>query len=178
MRVDELDRLANLRTLLNDSAELLHLPQDLLGRRSVREVHEQLAQLHAVPSIGGAPKPDSITGDAVLNEYQSLSEVFHRLSERWHVSAEDFVWRGYEGERFTADDHGCVRLGDPPRSLGSRERSLQAVAARTAAVLNTPAPLSRSVMRSSSSRLAAICSRLPRLKLIGLICTHPRFVTL
>ena len=37
MRGDELDRLANLRTLLNDSAELLHLPQPLLGGRTFRE---------------------------------------------------------------------------------------------------------------------------------------------
>ncbi len=60
MRGDELERLANIRTLLNDSAELLHLPQPLLGARSVREVHEQLAELHAAPSAPGAPEASGI----------------------------------------------------------------------------------------------------------------------
>ena len=40
-----MERLDNLRTLLNDSAELLHLPQPALGGRSLREVHEELADL-------------------------------------------------------------------------------------------------------------------------------------
>jgi hypothetical protein len=65
MRSDEMERLANLRTVLNDSAELLHLPQSLLGGRSLRDVHVQLSQLHAAPSVAGAPDPADIEGGAV-----------------------------------------------------------------------------------------------------------------
>jgi hypothetical protein len=108
MRLVELDRLRNLRTLLNDSAEMLHAPQPVLGDRTLREVHEQLATLHDAPSIAGAPEASDRSGTSVLDEYNGLREIFNRLSERWHVSAEDFVWRGYAGAHFTADEHGRV----------------------------------------------------------------------
>ena len=104
----ELDRLLNLRTLLNDSAEMLHVPQPLLGDRTLREVHEQLATLHATPSIAGAPEASERSGTSALDEYNALREIFSRLSERWHVSGDDFVWRGYAGVHFNADDHGRV----------------------------------------------------------------------
>jgi hypothetical protein len=108
MRGDELERLANLRTLLNGSAESLHLSQPLLGGRTLREVHEQLAKLHRAPSIAGAAKPSAARGVDVLDESQALTEVFQRLGERWHVSPSEFDWRGYKGTRFTADDRGHV----------------------------------------------------------------------
>ena len=122
MRPDEMERLANLRTVLNDSAELLHLPQPMLGGRTLREVHAQLAELHGAPSVAGAPEPDAIEGRQVLDEYQSLSEIFQRLSERWHVSPPDYLWRGYDGQRFTADDHG--RLVAILREIGQAARTL------------------------------------------------------
>jgi hypothetical protein len=108
MRGDELERLANLRTLLNTSAEMLHLPQPLLGGRTVREVHEELAALHAAPSVPGAPRLKPARGRTVLREFQGLSEVFQRLAERWHVSSPNYVWRDYVATDFTADDHGRV----------------------------------------------------------------------
>ena len=143
MRGDEMERLANLRILLNDSAELLHLPQALLGGRTVREVHEQLAALHAAPSVPGAPEPDDIAGRAVLDEFQSLSEILQRLSERWHVSPPDYVWRGYNADRITADDQGRVVA-----ALRDLRATAQALAARAAHVageagLPTPASLSK-----------------------------------
>ena len=42
----------------------------------------------------------------MLSEFQMLNEVFQRLAERWHVSAPDYVWRGYAGGDFSASDHG------------------------------------------------------------------------
>ena len=138
MRPDEMERLANLRTLLNDSAELLHLPQPMLGGRTLREVHAQLAELHDAPSVAGAPEPDAIEGRLVLDDYQSLSEIFQRLSERWHVSPPDYLWRGYEGLRFTADDHG--RLVAILREISQAARTLAEPAKPVADEIGRPAP--------------------------------------
>src|SRR4051794_13158355 len=138
MRSDELERLANLRTLLNDSAELLHLPQPLLGGRTLRAVHAELAMLHGAPSVGGAPPPSQLRGESVLDDYQATVEVMQRLAERWHVSAEDFVWCGYDAERFTADARGRVLA--ILRELRQGIESLAAVAAAVAAPIGWPAP--------------------------------------
>ncbi len=138
MRSDEIERLRHLRTVLNDSAELLHLPQPLLGGRSLREVHEQLARWHDAPSIAGAPPADALEGEEVLDEYQVLNEVFQRLSERWHVSPSDYLWRGYAGERFTADDHGRVLA--VLRDLRDAVDALEPQAAETATAIGSPLP--------------------------------------
>ena len=140
MRPDELERLANLRTVLNDSAELLHLPQPMLGGRTLREVHAELAELHDAPSVAGAPDPDAIEGRAVLDDYQSLSEIFQRLSERWHVSPHDYLWRGYDALRFTADDHG--RLVAILRDLRRAACELEAPATLVAHEIGRPTPSS------------------------------------
>ncbi len=108
MRSDELDRLANLRSLLNDTAALLHAPQAALGGRTLREVHEELARLFDAPSVPGAPEPSDCAGQQVRDEFHALAEIFERLRERWKVSPHGFVWRGYAAARFTADDHGRV----------------------------------------------------------------------
>ncbi len=140
MRADEIERLGHLRTVLNDSAELLHLPQSQLGGRSLREVHEQLARWHDAPSIAGAPPADALEGKEVLDEYQVLSEVFQRLSERWQVSPSDYQWRGYGAERFTADDHGRV-LG-VLRGLRVAVDALEPPATETATAIGAPVPRS------------------------------------
>ncbi|MET0601196.1 MAG: DUF3320 domain-containing protein [Baekduia sp.] len=139
MRDDELDRLANLRLVLNDSAELLHLPAPLLGGRTLRDVHEQLAGLHDFPSMPGAPPPSPIEGAAVLDEYQSLSEIFSRLAERWHVSPSDFPWRGYAATRFTADDHGQALAA--LRELKDATHALERAAASVAGLIGVPSPM-------------------------------------
>ncbi len=131
MRHDEMERLANLRTVLNDSAELLHLPEDLLGGRTLREVHEQLARLHVAPSVPGAPDPTDARGADVRDEFQSLNETFQRIAERWHVSPHDFVWRDYNAEQFTANDHGHAvavlrRLADSTTELTATSQSVAA----------------------------------------------------
>jgi hypothetical protein len=117
MRSDELERLADLRTVLNDSAELLHLPQALLGARTLREVHAELATLYAAPSVPGAPPPTEIRGREVLDEYQSVAEIMRRLAERWHVSPQDFVWRDYDGERVARDSTPEGSRRKPSQSL-------------------------------------------------------------
>ena len=154
MRGDELERLGNLRTLLNDTAELIHAEQPLLGGRSLREVHQQLAALHAAPSIAGAPAIDSLEGRAVLDEYQGLAEIFQQLAERWSVSPLGFAWRGYAGTRFTADDHGRVLalLAALRRSRDALARSAAAVAAQ----LDFSAPMSL----AEAERLADVLAHL------------------
>jgi hypothetical protein len=108
IRPDELERLENLRTLLNDSVELLHLPWAQLGGRSLREVHAELAELHAAPSIAGAPTASSSEGREVIDEQHRVEEIFQALCERWRVGDPAFLWHGYDAERFNADDHGRV----------------------------------------------------------------------
>ena len=142
MRPVELDRLRNLRTLLNDSAEMLHAPQPLLGDRTLREVHEQLATLHRTPSVSGAPEASERSGIPVLDEYNGLREIFNRLSERWHVSGDDFVWRGYAGAQFNADDHGRVLA--ILRQVTRDTNLLAALAAQVAQELTLPPPQSPS----------------------------------
>jgi hypothetical protein len=114
MRPGEYERLANLRRILNDSAEVLHLPMGRLGERSLRDVYAELAQLHDAPAIVGAPKATDTTGSGARSEYQRLRELFDRLADRWNVSERDFAWSGYTAERFTADDRA--------QALGAVER--------------------------------------------------------
>ena len=174
MRPDEMERLANLRTLLNDSAELLHLPQPMLGGRTLREVHAQLAELHDAPSVAGAPEPDAIEGRLVLDDYQSLSEIFQRLSERWHVSPPDYLWRGYEALRFTADDHG--RLVAILREISQAARTLAEPAKPVADEIGGPRPIRRT--RPSGSLTWGTCSSSPhRSTPIGSMLNHKTFLT-
>jgi hypothetical protein len=141
MRSDDLDRLENLRTLLNTSAELLHLPQPILGDRTLREVHEQLASLHEAASVPGAPDPKPLTGRAVLDEYLALSEIFQRLSERWKVSPSDFIWRGYDAaDTFTANQHG--QAGAALRHLKTSHEDLAHTAMEIAEEIAWPNPRS------------------------------------
>lgn len=108
MSSHELERLGDLREVLNNSAELVHLPMPVLADRSLRDVLGSLAELHAAPSIPKAPEPTAIEGDAVRIEFQQLSEIFERMAERWSVSPEHFVWRDYADDRFSSEqrDHG------------------------------------------------------------------------
>jgi Protein of unknown function (DUF4011)/REase_MTES_1575/AAA domain/Protein of unknown function (DUF3320) len=104
MSSTDLDRLSKLRELLNQTAELLHLPMPQLGNRSLREVLGELARVHAAPSIPSAPEAGSSTGDAVRTELRQLEETFQRLAERWNVSPLSFAWRGYNADSFTAEE--------------------------------------------------------------------------
>jgi hypothetical protein len=108
MGSSEFERLGDLRDVLNNSAELVHLPMPVLGDRSLRDVLGTLAQLHAAPSIPKAPSPTDATGSEVRSEHQQLNEVFERIAERWSVSREHFVWREYAGERFSSELRGEV----------------------------------------------------------------------
>ncbi len=108
MSSHELERLGDLREVLNSSAQLIHLPMPVLGDRSLRDVLGSLAELHEAPSVPKAPDPSELEGSAVRVEFQQLNEIFERLAERWSVSPEDFVWRDYAGERFSSEQRGEV----------------------------------------------------------------------
>ena len=138
MRGEELARLAQLRTLLNDSVQLLHLPQRALGGRTLREVHEELARWHDAPSVPCAPPPSPLEGQAVLDEANQLGNVFHNVAERWHVSPRDFVWRGYNVTEFTVNDHG--RALAALRDLDTAFPALRAVGAKVATAFGLPLP--------------------------------------
>ncbi|MEA2188432.1 MAG: hypothetical protein QOK16_3443 [Solirubrobacteraceae bacterium] len=156
MRHDEMERLANLRTTLNDSARLLHSPESVFGRRTLRQVHEELARLHRAASVPGAPEPSAARADEVLDEFHELSEIFQRLVERWQVSARDFVWRGYRSETFTANDHGqaLAVLRVVRETLDALESRARDVAAR----LESASPDSY----AQCERLAELCDHLRR----------------
>ena len=156
MRHDEMERLANLRTTLNDSARLLHSPESVLGGRTLRQVHEELARLHRAASVPGAPEPSPARADGVLDEFHELSEIFQRLVERWQVSARDFVWRGYRAETFTANDHGqAVAV---LRVLRETLGALESRARDVAATLESASPGSY----AECERLAKLCDHLRR----------------
>ena len=134
----ELDRLANLRELLNGSAELLHLPQGLLGGRTVREVQEELATLYEAPSGSGAPAASGERGADLLASHQQLRGVFEELSERWHVSGRDYVWRDFGADRFTADDRG--RVSAILRELETSTRGVTEIGEAISAAIGMPGP--------------------------------------
>jgi Protein of unknown function (DUF4011)/REase_MTES_1575/AAA domain/Protein of unknown function (DUF3320) len=139
MSAHELDRLAQLRELLNSSAQLLHLPMPKLADRSLWDVLGDLAELHNAPSVPSAPEASPIDGVAVRSEFQSLDEIFQRLDERWAVSPRDFPWRDYEGERFSVDQHGTVLA--TVRALGQDTRLLVESAGDAARLLGWPLPI-------------------------------------
>jgi hypothetical protein len=111
MSSHELERLDQLRELLNSTAEMIHLPLSELGDRSLRDVLGQLAQLHDAPSVPSAPEATSSREADVRGEFQQLDEIFQRLGQWWRVSPRAFVWRDYAGVRFTADDRARVLSG-------------------------------------------------------------------
>ena len=80
----------------------------MLGGRTLREAYETLAVLDAAPSVPGAPEPEAVSGQLVFDVYQDLADVFPRLSDRWHVSPLDFVWRDCTAVHFGTDDRGQV----------------------------------------------------------------------
>src|SRR5207302_10037672 len=122
MSSHELDRLAQLRDLLNQTAELIHLPMPTLGNRSLRDVLGELARVHAAPSIPSAPDADAASGDVVRTELRQLEETFQRLADRWSVSPLSFVWRGYSSDGFTAEDR--ARALDHAGELGRAATAL------------------------------------------------------
>lgn len=124
MKANDLDRLSDLRVLLNSSADLAHLPIPTLGGRSMRDVLGGLAQLHAAPSVPNAPAASEQEGDAVRVEFQKLEDTFQRIAERWSVSSFEFAWRDYESDKFSSDQRGQVltdvgRLRETTRRLAS-----------------------------------------------------------
>ena len=76
MSTNALVRLEQLRELLNQTTELIHLPLETLGNRSLRDVLGELARVHAAPSIPGAPKAKEAQGDVVQAEIRQLEEIF------------------------------------------------------------------------------------------------------
>jgi uncharacterized protein DUF4011/restriction endonuclease-like protein/AAA domain-containing protein/uncharacterized protein DUF3320 len=156
MRHDEMKRLANLRTTLNDSARLLHSPASVLGGRTLRQIQEDLARLHRAPSVPGAPEASAARADEVLAEFHALSEIFQRLVERWRVSARDFVWRGYRSETFTNSERGgAVRV---LRVVREALEVLESRARDVAATLELASPGSY----AECERLVQLCDHLRR----------------
>jgi len=156
MRRDEMERLANLRTTLNESVRLLHSPDAALGGRTLRQIQEDLARLHDAASVPGAPEPSAARGSDVLNEFYELKDIFQRLSDGWRVSARDFVWRGYRSETFTTNDRGEALM--VLRSLRETVGVLEIRASAIAAALE----LARPGSRSESERLAGLCDHILR----------------
>jgi hypothetical protein len=113
MNGDALTRLGQLRELLNQTAELIHLPLPILGNRSLRDVLGELARVHDAPSVPGAPEATLDGGDVVISELRQLEDIFERLAERWNVSPKNFAWRGYKRPAFTTEDRAdaleCAR---------------------------------------------------------------------
>src|SRR5262249_19159500 len=72
----ELDRLSDLRDLLNSSVQLAHLPMPELANRSLWDVLGELTRLHDAPSVRAAPEASSSRGAAVRTEFQQLNEIF------------------------------------------------------------------------------------------------------
>jgi hypothetical protein len=138
MSSHDLERLQQLRELLNSTAELVHLPLPRLGDRSLRDVLGQLAQLHRAPSIPGAPPAGASKGEAVRQEFRHLDEIFQRLAERWQVSSREFPWSGYAGVRFGTDERGRALTG--VRDVRDRAGALLGVGNDVAAELEWPTP--------------------------------------
>jgi hypothetical protein len=146
MTSHDLDRLGRLRELLNSTAELLHLPMERLGDRSLREVLGELAALDEAPSLGGAPVPSEGSSEHVRNEFQQLDDLSKRLGERWSASPRDFLWRGYGGVSFTTHEHGHV-LGVVD-AVASTSALLEEVAQSVASLIGWPAPATARAVES------------------------------
>ena len=138
MRPADRERLAQLRRILNDSAEILHLPMPLLGERSLRDVYADLSQLHGAPTVPGAPPASAVEGHAVSVEHQRLLEMFERLAERWRVSPRTFLWRGYDAERFSSE--GRARVVAVVAELSAWAGMVQESGGSLAARIGWPAP--------------------------------------
>ena len=139
MTAHELDRLADLREVLNSSVLLAHLPAPQLADRSPWDVLGELAQLYDARSIPLAPEASAAQGAEVRSEFQQVDEIFHRLAERWHVSPEAFPWKGFALERFTTDDHG--RLAASIQRLTASVEGLERQSGDVARLLGWPAPI-------------------------------------
>ncbi len=161
MRLDELERLDSLRTMLNSSVELLHLPQGLLGDYSLREVHAQLATLHQAPSIPGAPNASEITGPDVRDELRALDDLFERLAERWHVSSPAFIWTGYDAQRFTGDDR--ARVLATVSELENAAAGVEAISGDAARAIGWPAGVTLRAARQLAD-LGALLVHAPALE--------------
>jgi hypothetical protein len=154
MSSHDLDRLAQLRELLNQTAELIHLPIAQLGNRSLREVLGELARVHAAPSIPSAPDAGHGAGDDVRTELRQLEETFQRLAERWGVSPLSFAWRGYDGTTFTAEDR--AHAVDRAEELRTTAATLDQTQRELAAPLGLAGPESF----TSGARLAELLEHL------------------
>lgn len=141
MTESEFTRLTNVRALLNDSLELLHLPMEELGERTPRDVLCELAELHDAPRAAGVPEPSDLEGPDVRAEFEALREIFQSIAERWHVSAPNFVWRGFAAATFSMEEQG----GTAEALSGAAQRlaALKNSAGDLARALDWPLPLSR-----------------------------------
>jgi polyhydroxyalkanoate synthesis regulator phasin len=138
MSSHELERLEQLRELLNNTAEVVHLPLSRLGDRSLRDVLGQLAQLHRAPAAPGAPPSSEANGAAVRREFQQLNDIFQGLAERWRVSSSGFVWSGYAPDRFSSDERS--RVLTIVETLAQAVASLEQDSAGTARSLGWASP--------------------------------------
>jgi Protein of unknown function (DUF4011)/REase_MTES_1575/AAA domain len=139
MNAHELERLGALRDMLNNSAQLPHLPEPILGNRTMRDVLGYLAQLHDAPSVPKAPEPGEISGDEVRAELLRLEETFQRMAELWAVSPNDFVWRDVGLEKFTSETRG--ELLARVLELHNASHALSLSADGSARLLGWPIPL-------------------------------------
>jgi hypothetical protein len=138
MSRDDFDRLATLRTLLNESVDVLHVAQPTLGQTALRDVYGELVALHAAPVVPGAPQASDVRGDGARQEYQQLRETFARLAERWRVAGQEFPWRGFDGTSFR-DDERAALLALLER-LGAATQQIQACCDSVAAALGLELP--------------------------------------
>ncbi len=138
MSTHELDRLQQLRELLNNTAEIIHLPLPRLGDRSMREVLGELAHLYTAPGPAGAPPATDVKGTAVRKEFQQLDDVFQHVAERWNAAAKNFAWSGYAGDDFSVDDRG--RVLSIVEALRSATVRVEQVSGQAASTLGLPAP--------------------------------------
>ena len=135
----DLERLAQLRELLNSTAQLIHAPLPTLADRSMYEVLGELAELHMAPSVAASPQATEMVGGDVRAEFRRIDEIFQRLTDRWRVSPHEFAWNEYRSSRFSTDDRvhvlGVVRRG------GDAARGLDHVSADVARLLGWPIPI-------------------------------------
>lgn len=174
MNAHELERLGALRDMLNNSAQLPHLPEPILGNRTMREVLGYLAELHDAPSVPKAPEPGEISGDDVRAELLRLEETFQRMAELWAVSPNDFVWRDVALEKFTSETRGDLLARVVALRDTSHQLSLSAEA--SARLLGWPIPLNPRAA-DHLLELADLLSKAPALAPHWLDHTHEALET-
>jgi hypothetical protein len=135
----ELERLAQLRELLNSTAQLIHSPLPMLSDRSMYEVLGELAELHEAPSIAASPEASELLGRDVRAEFHRLDEIFQRLADRWRVSPSAFIWNGYASSTFSTDDR--ARVLEVVRRGGEATNAIEQVSADVARLLGWPIPI-------------------------------------